>query len=123
MKPCDTRVINDKKKRRVFELPNLQPSPGASIFDQPWSTLSGGEAQRVSLAIVIALQPDIMLLDVSMSALDELTALRVEATLKNLKTPIIMVSHSQLQVNRFCNRRVELTSPGGLSWSLLSSFE
>jgi uncharacterized protein (TIGR00245 family) len=73
------------------------------VFDQPWSTLSGGEAQRASLAIALALRPEVLLLDESTSALDEQTTLKVETTLKKLGLPLLMVSHSRDQVNRFCN--------------------
>jgi ATPase subunit of ABC transporter with duplicated ATPase domains len=78
------------------------------VFDQPWSTLSGGEAQRASLAIALALRPEVLLLDESTSALDEQTTLKVETTLKKMGLPLLMVSHSRDQVNRFCTNVLNL---------------
>jgi len=80
------------------------------IWDQPWSSLSGGEAQRASLAIVLALKPQVLLLDEPTSALDDTTTRLVEQTLKELKLPVLLVSHSVDQVERFCDRVVNLDS-------------
>jgi uncharacterized protein (TIGR00245 family) len=79
-----------------------------SLFDRPWSKLSGGESQRIVLAIALSLQPDVLLLDESTSALDEHTEILVEATLKKLRIPVIMVSHSGTQIDRFCNQWLSL---------------
>jgi ATPase subunit of ABC transporter with duplicated ATPase domains len=79
-----------------------------SYFDQSWSTLSGGESQRASLAIALALEPDVLLLDESTSSLDEQATLQVEDTLSRLGIPVVMVSHDSAQIVRFCNRRIEL---------------
>jgi len=81
-------------------------------FDSPWSTLSGGEAQRVSLAIALALEPDILLLDEVTSALDSDTALLVEKTLKCLGIPVIMVTHNREQLDRFCTHQLDLSLLG-----------
>ena len=83
----------------------------ASAFDQAWSTLSGGEAQRASLAIVLALEPDVLLLDECTSALDEATAVKVEDTIRDLGIPVLMVSHSNAQLRRFCTATLDLSKP------------
>jgi ABC-type cobalamin/Fe3+-siderophores transport system ATPase subunit len=50
--------------------------PGA--LDNDWSTLSGGEAQRVLVALAMAPRPQVLQLDESASALDLETKMRVE---------------------------------------------
>ena len=39
-------------------------------IDQPWGQLSGGEVQRIYVAMAIASRPDVLLLDESTTAVD-----------------------------------------------------
>jgi len=80
----------------------------ASAFDRPWSTLSGGEAARASLAIALSFKPKVLLLDEITAGLDEETALVVEKTLSRSDVPIVMVTHSRSQLDRFCTHHMDL---------------
>ena len=80
----------------------------ASAFERPWSTLSGGEAQRASLAIALAFNPAVLLLDEITAGLDENTTMAVENTLASNGIPIVMVTHSQAQLERFCTHHMDL---------------
>ena len=77
-------------------------------LDRDWRTLSGGESQRAALAIALALQPDVLLLDESTSLIDKATSILVEKTLKNSNIPIIVITHSEDQLNRFCTHKLLL---------------
>lgn len=74
----------------------------ARVMDRPWKSLSGGEAQRAMLAVVLSTRPEVLLLDEPTSACDAETTAAIETTLAESGIPVVMVSHSEDQVRRFC---------------------
>ena len=73
------------------------------------NSLSGGEKQRIALASLLALQPQVLLLDEPTSYLDPLASQQVLNSLKELKASlsdltIILVTHQTENVERFANR-------------------
>lgn len=80
-------------------------------LQQPWSKLSGGEAQRVLLAIALATEPKVLLLDESTSALDLDSKLLVEKSLKesaDAGCAIVIVTHDIDQIARIGTMRMNL---------------
>ena len=72
------------------------------------SSLSGGEAQRVSLARAFVLNPELLLLDEPFSALDAPTRLRLlddlKAILLETGTTTIIVTHDLKEAARLATR-------------------
>lgn len=70
------------------------------------STLSGGQQQRLCLARVLALEPEILLLDEPTASLDFRTTQKIEELLTRLKEryTILAVSHSLSQTRRLADR-------------------
>jgi ABC-type sulfate/molybdate transport systems ATPase subunit len=82
-------------RARVDEL--LERFHIAALADARPAELSGGEQQRVALARALAREPDVLLLDEPLSALDAHTksAVRLELSelLRDLGLPVILVTH------------------------------
>ncbi|MGG6241922.1 phosphate ABC transporter ATP-binding protein PstB [Nodosilinea sp. AN01ver1] len=82
-------------------------------------SLSGGQQQRLCIARTIAIQPDIILMDEPCSALDPISTIKVEETMKQLKEDytIIIVTHNMQQASRVSDRtafyNAEATDRGG----------
>ncbi len=86
------------------------------------TTLSGGQQQRLCLARVLALQPEVLLLDEPTASLDFRSAMKIEELLLDLKDKytVIAVSHSLNQTRRLADVVVAL-SEGRIAKRLSSS--
>lgn len=75
-----------------------------ALLDSEWKILSGGESQRVLIAIALASCPRVMLLDESTSAMDSWSKMRVEASVKKQCAEsgmsAIWITHDQAQKER-----------------------
>jgi len=80
----------------------------AECWSRPWARASGGERQRLHLAILMASRPAVLLLDEPTSALDSEAVARVE-TLIAEKTAL-WVTHDDAQAARVARRVVELAA-------------
>ncbi len=74
------------------------------------SYLSGGEAQRVSLARTLANEPEVLLLDEPTSALDPRAEREIEDLLKNILNnghlTALIITHDSEQAARIANRAI-----------------
>ena len=82
-------------------------SLGLSGVEDP-QTMSGGELRRAALARVLAPEPDILLLDEPTNHLDLPAIEQLEATLKSLRSAIVLVSHDRRFLETLSDRTIWL---------------
>lgn len=70
--------------------------------------LSGGEKRLVSLAAVLAMQPDVLLLDEPFNGLDEDAEARLLQHLRSLPQAMLLVAHDRRFVRALASREVRL---------------
>jgi cobalt/nickel transport system ATP-binding protein len=72
--------------------------------------LSGGEKRMITLASVLAMEPDVLLLDEPSNALDTQARKRLIDTLLELPQAMIIISHDQDFIDQLATREVRLES-------------
>lgn len=99
-------------------LPELgfQGADGERTVDQ----FSGGWQMRMSLGKILLQAPDLLLLDEPTNHLDLETIEWLEAYLKGLKTPMVIVSHDRQFLDRLCTSIVE--TERGVSQTYLGNY-
>ncbi|WP_261841422.1 energy-coupling factor ABC transporter ATP-binding protein [Aliamphritea ceti] len=74
--------------------------------------LSGGEKRMITLASVLAMEPDVLLLDEPSNALDSKARERLLTTLQNLPQAMIIISHDDSFLEQLATRWVRLQDAG-----------
>ena len=101
-------------RKRVEEV--LDQMGIAHLRNRRISTLSGGEKQRVAIASVLTLQPEVLVLDEPTSQLDPQAAEEVLIALRQLNEDLgltIMLSEHRLErVVQYADRMLYLPGPG-----------
>ncbi|HEY0734207.1 MAG TPA: phosphate ABC transporter ATP-binding protein [Herpetosiphonaceae bacterium] len=74
-------------------------------LDTPAQSLSGGQQQRISIARVLALEPEVILLDEPTAALDPISTAKIEEALMELKQQytIVIAPHNVQQAGRIAD--------------------
>lgn len=101
-------VDQAERKRRALEW--LDRMEIGEFADRDISTLSGGQKQRVALARSLVMEPQMLLLDEPLSALDANLVIRMQAVLtrlqKELGITFVYVTHSQSEAFAMADRVV-----------------
>ena len=98
--------VSKKTKKKVMEA--LARTHCEALADRPLGALSGGELQRVLLALALTPQPDLLILDEPVSGVDQNGLEEFYQTVDELKhknhMAILLVSHDLDVVERYADR-------------------
>lgn len=102
------RIHGVKQRSRLDEIVERSLKSGAlweevkDRLNEPAFSLSGGQQQRLCIARVLAVQPEIVLMDEPTSAIDPIATQRIEDLIRELceEYTIVIVTHNMQQAAR-----------------------
>jgi putative spermidine/putrescine transport system ATP-binding protein len=99
-------LARDERRRRVAEVLSMVRMEG--LEHRKPRELSGGQQQRVALARALVIQPDVLLLDESLSNLDaklrEEMRVELREIQRRLEITTVFVTHDQIEALSMCDR-------------------
>jgi len=104
--PLNLGKSRDEVRRIVAD--TLRSLGLAGYEDRITYKLSGGEKRLVALATVLAMRPEVLLLDEPTAALDEAATERVTEILAGLPQSMILVTHDRPLLDKLATRLVVL---------------
>jgi ATP-binding cassette, subfamily C, bacteriocin exporter len=90
----DEEIINACKTSNIFEFINKKEDGLNYLLNEHASNISTGQKQRISLARAILHKPEILILDESLSNVDESNSLQIHQNLVKLNVTIIFITHN-----------------------------
>ncbi|QBE49768.1 ABC transporter ATP-binding protein [Leucobacter triazinivorans] len=103
----------DAVEARIREL-MAQARLDEGLLDQRPKSLSGGQRQRVAIARALAADPEILVLDEAVSALDVTTRVEILTLLDRIRretgVALLMITHDLTVIRRLCDRVVVMRS-------------
>lgn len=102
------RIHGNRDKKKLDEIVE-RSLMGAALWDEVKDRLrssalglSGGQQQRLCIARVLAVEPEVVLMDEPCSALDPISTMKIEELIEQLKQnyTIIIVTHNMQQAGR-----------------------
>ena len=107
--PRMSGIKNKKTIAEIVELTLCQAALWEDVKDRlksPAMSLSGGQQQRLCIARVLALKPEVILLDRPCSGLDPISTTKIEESLMRLKEQytIVIAPHNVQQAGRISDR-------------------
>lgn len=102
------RIHGTKDKKKLDEIVESSLKEAAlweevsDRLNKPALGLSGGQQQRLCIARLLAVEPEVLLMDEPSSALDPISTMKIEELIQRLKTnyTIIIVTHNMQQAAR-----------------------
>ena len=103
----DLEELTDEEITKFLKITNFDVDLNLNV-----EKLSGGEKQRVFLAIALSLDPEVLLLDEPTSALDEKTSFSMMKNIveycKNNDITLMIVTHQKNLVDEFADKIIDL---------------
>ncbi len=111
--PKNMKLPKEEISKLVYESMQVVGLDPAEFAERSPFNLSGGEKRRVAIAGVIAMKPEILILDEPVAGLDPVTKIEILTLLKRLQKQvsptIILVSHNMDDVALLADRVIVLS--------------